>query len=338
VRVEVPPERRARAFGMLGATLGAAAASGPALGGWIGPIFGWRWLFAMNLPVLAASWLLQPSTVAREPARGGPDRPVRPPFDWVGSMLIGAVLVLLTMATRAHGTAAYAMSAGGVVAGALLLVQERRVPAPVVDLHLFSRPVFVAGAGVIGLQNLAMYSLLIELPFLFGGTAGSRIGLAIVAMTATMAVTSPIGGWLAERLGTRPVVVAGGLAGAAGVFAIAQLGADAQPFDVGVRLLLVGLGLGLSTGPSQAAGLTAVAGEKSGRAAATMSTVRYLGSIAGTVVLGYSLAGGAGAASRQHVALWIFVGAFLMSAILGLMLPQLGGQDEPANLQLAIRN
>ena len=251
------------------------------------------------------------------------------------ALLTGAVLVLLTMATRARGSAAYAMGAAGLLAAVLLFVQERRVLAPVFDVHLFSRPVFVAGAGVIGLQNLAMYSLLIELPFLFGGTAGSRIGLAIVAMTATMAVTSPAGGWLAERLGTRAVVVTGGLAGAAGVFAIAQLGADAQPFDIGVRLLLVGLGLGLSTGPSQAAGLSAVVGEKSGLASATMSMVRYLGSIAGTVVLGYSLAAGPDAASRQHVALWIFVGAFLASALLGLVLPR---RAEDRNLQFAIRN
>ena len=50
VRVEVPAERRPRAFGALGAALGAAAAIGPALGGWVAPLFGWRWLFAINLP------------------------------------------------------------------------------------------------------------------------------------------------------------------------------------------------------------------------------------------------------------------------------------------------
>jgi MFS family permease len=158
-------------------------------------------------------------------------------------------------------------------------------------------------------------------PFLFGASAGSSVGLAIVAMTATMALTSPFGGWLAEHLGARPVVFTGGVAGALGVFAIARLGAAAQPVDVGIRLLLVGLGLGLSTGPSQAAGLTAVSAEKSGLASATMSMMRYVGSIAGTVILGLALAAGPDVAARQHAALWIFAGAFVVSALLGLVLP-----------------
>jgi MFS family permease len=204
---------------------------------------------------------------------------------------------------------------------AALITVERRVASPVLDLDLFTRPVFVAAAGIIASQNLAMYSLLIMVPFLFGASAGSGVGLAIVAMTATMALSSPFGGRLAERLGAKAVVVVGGIVGALGVFAITRLGAAAQPFDLGVRLLLVGLGLGLSTGPSQAAGLTAVSAEKSGLASATMSMVRYIGSIAGTVVLASAFAGGAVVAARQRDALWIFAGAFVVSALLGLMLP-----------------
>jgi MFS family permease len=325
VRVEIPAERRPRAFGTLGAALGAAAAIGPVIGGWMAPLLGWRWLFAINLPVLAASWLLQPRR--RRSSDGVEDEPrtrniaTPPPFDWLGGALTGVVLVLLTMATRASGTAAYGMAATAIVTGGLLVYHEQRVAAPVFDTHLFTQPVFMASAGVIGLQNLAMYSLLIELPFLFSGSANSRIGLSIGAMTAAMAMTSPLGGRLAERFGTRLVVMTGAVAGAAGVLAIVRLGGGASATEVGARLLLVGLGLGLSTGPSQAAGLSAVAGEKSGVAAATMSMIRYVGSIAGTVILGYTLVRGTDGASRQQTALFIFAGAFLVSGALAVVLP-----------------
>ena len=323
VRVAVPLERRSRAFGTLGAVMGGAAAIGPALGGWIVPLFGWRWIFAINLPVLLASWILQGRVANDRRVLEGhsPGDQSRGAFDWSGSLLVGAALVLLTMATRAHGQPFYLMGAAGAAAVGLLLVVERRVAAPVLDLDLFSSPVFAAGAGVVATQNLAMYSLLIMVPFLFGASAGSGVGLAIVGMTATMALTSPFGGWLAERLGPRHVVFTGGVVGALGVFAIARLGASPQPFDVGARLLLVGLGLGLSTGPTQAAGLTAVSAKKSGLASATLSMMRYVGSIAGTVILGFALAAGPDLASRQRVALWIFAGAFIVSALLGLVLP-----------------
>ena len=190
------------------------------------------------------------------------------------------------------------------------------------DLGLFTRRGFVAGAAVIALQNLAMYSLLVQVPFLFGsrsGGGGSRLSLAIVAMTATMAATSPLGGRLAEWAGLRSVVMSGGLLGAVGIASLARLASDASALSVGFRLLFVGLGLGLSTGPSQAGALGAVETRQSGMAAAALAMLRYIGGIAGTIILGYALAGrGAEAASRQHVALWMFASAFLVSAVCGL--------------------
>jgi MFS family permease len=316
VRVGVAPERRARAFGTLGAVMGAAAAIGPAVGSWLTPLLGWRWLFAINLPVIVVSWALQPPLGDSDGHAGAG----RARFDWWGSALTAVTLVAFTMATRAQGQAtAIALSVGGAALATLLFI-ESRVPAPVLDLDLFRKIPFVAAAGVIGLQNLAMYSLLVLIPFLFGAAAGSSVGVAIMAMTGMMALTSPLGGRLADRVGARLVIVAGGLIGTAGVVTIERLGGAPHPFDVGLRLLLVGLALGLSTGPAQAAGLTAVSAEKSALGSATMSMVRYVGSIAGTVILGFALAPGNDSAARRDVAMWIFAGAFLASSVLGGLL------------------
>jgi MFS family permease len=184
---------------------------------------------------------------------------------------------------------------------------------------------FLAGSGVIAIQNLAMYSLLILVPFMFGSRGGSdsRLGLAIIGMTATMALVSPVGGWLVESIGARAVVVAGGVIGTAGVLSIAQLAPTAVASAIGARLLLVGLGLGLSTGPSQAVALTAVPSEQSGLASATVSMLRYLGAIGGTGILSFTLAGGQGDMAREQMSLWIFAGAFVLSAVLGAMFPSM---------------
>jgi MFS family permease len=315
LRVLVPVERRARAFGAMGAVMGGAAALGPALGGLMIARAGWRVLFLVNLPLTLLSWILQPKEFA------GAARPARQrgAFDWQGSLLLGGALVLCVLATRLAEVVAWAAAAASVVLFTMFVAQERRTAAPVLDLTLFHEPAFRAGAAVIALQNLAMYALLIQVPFLFGAGGGSsRLGLAVMAMTATMALMSPAGGRLAEAVGARVTVLAGGVAGAAGIASLVQLTPLATPTQVGARLLLVGLGLGLSTGPSQAAALSAIDAERSGMGSAALSTLRYMGAIAGTAILGLALAGGSDVLAQQRVALWIFAAAFMVSALSGL--------------------
>ena len=270
VRIASPPERRSRAFGIMGSVMGGAAALGPALGSWMTEHFGWRSLFLINVPILLLSWMLQPR-VAEDHA-AGPRR-----------------------------------------SGYLALLRNRA---------------FMTGAGVISTQNLAMYSLLIQVPYLFGGGEGADagLGLALIAMTFTMAAMSPIGGFLAEWVGVKLIVAAGGLIGAVGVTVLGALPTSASPKQVGMRLLIVGLGLGLSTGPANAAAISAVQQEESGVASATISMLRYFGAIAGTLILSLAFAPGADGAARQHLALWAYVVALIVSAVLGVTLRPLPGQ------------
>lgn len=317
LRVMVPEARRPRAFGAMGAVMGGAAALGPALGGLIMARANWRVLFLVNLPLTLLSWWLQPREFAT--ASG---RPRVHAFDWTGSVLLGTALILAVLSTRIAAPQAWGAAAASVVFFVALVAQARKTPAPIVDFTLFREGSFVAGALVIALQNLAMYALLIQVPFLFaaGAGSGSRFGMVVIAMTAMMAVSSPFGGRLAERIGSRVTVLAGAVSGAIGVLALlpissmARAGVAASPRQVALPLLMVGLGLGLSTGPSQAAALSAIDPHRSGMASAAIATLRYLGAIVGTAILGLALSAGGSSLDAQQRALWCFAAAFALSA------------------------
>jgi MFS family permease len=324
LRVIVPAERRPRAFGAMGALMGGAAALGPALGGLIIARASWRTLFLVNLPLTVLSWWLQPRGFAASASTGSS----RHGFDWVGSLLLGASLILAVLATRLSAPMAWAAAVGAALLFIALVVQARSVAAPVLDFGLFGVIPFTAGALVIALQNLAMYALLVQIPFLFvtDGSSRSRFSVVVMAMTAMMAVASPVGGRLAERLGTRITVVAGGLAGLLGVLlliplsALGMAGQEPTMFQVAVPLVIIGSGLGLSTGPSQAAALSAIEAHRSGMASAAIATFRYMGAIIGTAILGLALDASGSALTAQQRALWCFAGAFALSAAAALKL------------------
>ena len=88
-----------------------------------------------------------------------------------------------------------------------------------------------------------------------------------------------------------------------------------------LALVLLGVGLGLSTAPSQAAALGAIAADKSGMASAMMSTMRYLGAVAGVAVLGLVLVPGGDLASQHRIACGIFAGSLALAAVAASLLP-----------------
>ena len=276
IRVTVPPERRARAFGAMGAVMAGSAAAGPAIGGLIIASFSWRALFLVNLPLLLLSWLLQPPALRAQASSGR---------------------------TASAGFGFGLLRSGG----------------------------FAAGAAIIALQNLAMYALMFQIPFLFRATTGPderQIGFAIMALAATMALSSPVGGWLAERVGVRRIAFAGGMLGAIGIAALTML--DAYSFStVAGWVVLVGAGIGISTGPSQAAALSAIDPAVSGTASAMMSLLRYVGGITGTTILSIALGETASDLGRHDVALWIFAAAFVASSLCALALTPLPKLSRP---------
>lgn len=328
VRVRIDPERRARWFGYFGACMGLAAAIGPLVGGELTQAFGWRSLFAAVLPVVLLS-------LATLPFFGRDARsahlPPPAPFDVVGSVLLGAGLAALVIATR-MGERGLWLAASGAAMLLAFPLWERRAASPVVDFRLFKSPAFAAGGLIIALQNLAMYALLFQTPIFFKQVRhveSREMGHSLLAMTLAMMIASILGGRLSEKLGARLQVALGSALALGGLWWFHDFASIQTPTEVLPGLVLMGTGLGLSSAPSQAAAMAAAQRESAGMAAGALSTMRYVGGVIGIAVLGAQIADATNIAAHQST-VFVYAAALVAALALAGLLP---GRSGPKAVQ-----
>ena len=320
VREVVPEERRARAFGLVGGVLALAAALGPPLGGLLIAVGGWQSIFYVNLPLVAATLGIAWRAVPRQ--RRWPQTQ----FDWVGSVLFGAVLTgsagLVIEGHRAGSPLVWVLG-GLTLAGASAWFVRRELshPDPVLQPRFFTRRSFSAASTGVALSNLGFYTLLLATPILLSrhtNWSSLRIGLALTLLSAPTVALAPVGGRLADRLGRRIPAVAGCvlLTIALVPLAIAPGIATAGLF---VCLAVAGAGTGLSAAAMQTAAVEAVDEREAGVAAGLYSTSRYIGSFAGSIALARLLDAGPGLAGFRAVFAMALAGAaFALLATLAL--------------------
>ncbi len=153
---------RATAIGVWGATIGAAVAVGPLVGGLCVEHLGWEAIFFINIPIgaLAVFITLRYVGESRDP------RPRR--IDWAGAVVFSAALFALIFALvrgNAEGWGS-ALIVGCLAASVALLVAflvvELRTDDPTFDLRLFRSRSF-NGVSIAALgQSAAMLSMLLD--------------------------------------------------------------------------------------------------------------------------------------------------------------------------------
>lgn len=250
LQASMHPDDRARAIGAWSGLSGVATLLGPFVGGWLIAL-DWRWIFAVNVPLALVTVALAvrcaPETLDRD-AAGSLDVP----GSVLGAATLGAVTYALVAGAEQPRPAALAAGAA-VVAGAAFVVRERTAAAALVPPRLFADRVFT----VVNAMTLAVYAGLTGVMFLLVvqlqvslGWSPLEAGLATLPTTALLTILSHRVGGLAQRIGPRPLLVAGPLLASAGVAMLAGVGpGDRYLSDVLPGVLLLGAGLTLLVAP-----------------------------------------------------------------------------------------
>ncbi len=266
------PDDRNRAIGWWAGMSGVAGAAGPLLGGGIIDLAGWRWVFFVNVPLALVLAVLLIGHV--------PESPVRPRrFDVTGALLAVAALAGLTYALTQTSGGGWATVAGvgALVVFALFLLVERRSPAPMLPLRLFSSRQFRAA----NLTSFFVYGALAGMFFLLpiqlqvtAGFSAWTVGLALLPLPALTLLLSPYGGELTTRFGARTPLLVGSLICTVALVLATRISAEASYLgDVLPVVILTGIGVPLITPPVTAAVLSAIPDRSAGIASAVNNGV-----------------------------------------------------------------
>ncbi len=318
LRESVPVNRLGRATGLTGSAISISAAVGPLLGAGLLAAGSWRLLFLMNGPLVVLALLSQ--ALLRYP---DVSRRQRFALDWAGALAFAALLVSVTFLLNSlrGGRDTYVLAAGVlalVVFSALFLQRQFYTSTPIAEWKLFRNRSYSAATVYILLSNLVMYTTLLAIPFFIKevqGKGNATTGTLLGAMSILMAFVAPLSGRLSDARGRRLPVLAGGLVLLSGVtMLLAGLDRGVSYGYLAASLVVLGLGVGLGTGPAGTAAIEAAPRQLAGAAAGTNSMMRYLGSIVGAGILGAALSSDIGAPGASLFRL-IFAVLAVMAAL-----------------------
>ncbi len=289
-----PPQERGRALGITGTFISVGIVVGPTLGGLILSLTTWHWIFLVNLPVGIVGTFLALRYIPATPAQK------RQQFDYGGAgalfvSLLGLLLALTVGQQSGFGdTAVLVLFAVWILFLLLFLRIESSAEQPMINLNLFRNQLFSINLITGFATFVAIAGIVILLPFYLEnilGLATRRVGLLMAIVPLFLGVIAPLSGSLSDRYGTRPITLAGLIMLALGYGAMSTLSQTTTGPGFVLRLLPVGIGMGMFQSPNNSAVMGAVPRQRLGIASGLLAISRTLGQTTGIAMLGAFWAG-----------------------------------------------
>jgi len=328
----VPLNRRGLALGVWSGVAGLGVALGPLVGGAVLEGASWQWIFWINVPV---GLLLAPLAYRQLAESHGPDRGLDLPGNALAGLgLLGIVFGIVRSESLgwSSSTVVGSIALGIVLLGAFV-AWEKRAAEPMLPLHLFRS----RGFSATNVVSLSMYFGVFGSIFLLAqffqvsqGHTPLEAGLLTLPWTGMPMFVAPIAGLLSDRIGSRPLMVAGLVFQAVAVYWLGKAAApDVAYSHMVAPLALGGAGMALVFAPAANAVLGSVPAAFAGKASGATNAIREVGGVLGIAVLSSVFSANGSYASPQSyvdgMSAAVPVGAAVLAAgaLVALLVPKI---------------
>ena len=258
------------------------------------PVPDWRWVFFVNVPIGLVLAFLAPRVLGESERRRGA-------FD-----LPGAITGSLGLASLVYGLSSAATSPNGVshwgdtkvigslVAAVVLLVafgfievRSRHALVPMRVLRSRDRTGSYLIMLCVGTALFGMFFFLTLFVQGVWGYSALKTGLAYLPMIATVMVASAIASQLVNRIGARPLLLAGSVILTGGMFWLSRI-TEHSHYASGLLgpMMVTALGMGLLFVPVSLVALAGVGNNDAGVASSLLNTGQQIGGSIGLAILG----------------------------------------------------
>lgn len=284
-----PTHERGKAMGLIGTAVSIGIVSGPVIGGLLISAFGWRSIFFVNLPVGIVGTLIAVRFVPRSvPA-------ARQRFDVAGAAILSAALLALSLALTLSqelglgSPLVLVLMAGAVVAGVVFVRVELAVDSPMIQLRMFRSRMLTTNVITGYLLFVVLSATFFLLPFFLEEMQGrpiEQVGLLLGTAPLMLGIISPLAGTWSDKIGERPLTVAGLVVTALAYLLFLTLDVDTSALHFVLLAIPLGIGSGLFQSPNNSAIMGAMPPEYVGVGGGLLTLTRLLGQITGIAVLG----------------------------------------------------
>jgi DHA2 family multidrug resistance protein-like MFS transporter len=286
IRFIYPAKALGRGVGNNALVVAVSTAIGPTIAAGILSLGTWQWLFAVNVPLgvvaFILAWRVLPNT-----------RRATHRFD-VGSAVLNAAtfgFLIFGIGEATHGAnliVTCGAMAVAIVSGVGLVFRQLGLPAPMLPVDLYRRPMFALSS----LTSLCSYSAqglaFVSLPFYFQtvlGFSAVETGLLLTPWPVMTAIAAPIAGPLSDRF---PPAILGGIGLAilgVGLALVATLPEHPGILNIVWRMMICGAGFGFFQSPNLKAIMSSAPAERSGGASGIVATSRLVGQATGAALV-----------------------------------------------------
>jgi EmrB/QacA subfamily drug resistance transporter len=318
-------KERGTAFGLWGATIGAAVAIGPLAGGMLTSWLSWRWIFLVNIPIGVAAVFL---AVAQLRESSDPEHSRLDPPGLVTFTSGVFCLILALIEGNSHGwTSSLILSllAASVVLLAAFIAVEARERTTMVDLTLFRRPAFVGAQTTAFAISSSMFAMFLYITLYLQdilGLSPLETGVRFLPLSIVSFFAAPLAGRLIGFVPVRALLGFGLALNAIAMWTMSRVTVHSDWKVLLPGFVIGGIGIGFVNAPLATTAVSTVRVERAGMASGINNTFRQLGIATGIAALGAIFESSAGA--QEHASKAAFVHGFHDILLVGAAVAAVG--------------